>query len=231
MNMAWIEEFQVAVVGSAVTAAFAALAYLGNSVMERRQEKRKERAGLIAQLQGLAALLDASGALFRLQQEQVQALMRLLEKNHAKEIAGSEGYDEAMARCYLVMTEAERERHGVIRAYTEYSMRKINQVLSEWCSADRAFKSEIVATSRQRELAQELFALEIHLTLWHAKFESWIPGHPERALVYLDDEKKHGLGFPNAREVHIDGKVVLRPGVEAEVRGALAELREKWNER
>ena len=112
--MAWIEEFQVTVVGSAVTAAFAALAYAGNSVMERRQEKRKERAGLIAQLQGLAALLDASGALFRLQQE--------------------------------------RERHGVIRAYTEHSMRKINQVLSEWGSADRAFKSEIVATSRQREL-------------------------------------------------------------------------------
>lgn len=229
--MAWIEEFQVALVGSAVTAAFAALAYAGNSVMERRQQKRKERAGLIAQLQGLAALLDASGALFRLQQEQVQALLRLLEKNHAKEVRGSEGYDEAMARCYLVMTDQERERHGVIRAYTEHSMRRINQVLSEWCSADRAFKSELVATRRRRELAQELFALEIHLTLWHAKFESWIPGHPERALVYLDDEKKHGLGFPNAREADVAGRVILRPGVEAEVQAALAELRKKWSER
>jgi hypothetical protein len=78
-----------------------------------------------------------------------------------------------------------------------------------------------VASSRKRELAEELFALEIHLTLWHAKFESWIPGHPEHALVYLDDEKAHGLGFPTPRE---GSDRVAMLGVDAEVSRALKEL-------
>ena len=34
--------------------------------------------------------------------------------------------------------------------------------------------------------------------LWHAKYEAWIPNHPEHALVYMADEKHHGLGFPGA---------------------------------
>ena len=32
--------------------------------------------------------------------------------------------------------------------------------------------------------------------MWLAKYEAWIPGHPEHALVYVNDEQKHGVGFP-----------------------------------
>jgi hypothetical protein len=33
--------------------------------------------------------------------------------------------------------------------------------------------------------------------MWNAKFEAWIPRHPTHALVYLDDESEHGIGFPH----------------------------------
>ena len=222
--MAWNEEFQVAAVG----AVFAGLGYFGKMVMDWRQERRKERAELIAQLHALQSLLKASGALFTIQHEQVEALMVLLKQNHLEEYNEGDGYDETLTRCYPVMNTDERERHEVIRAYSEFSMRKVNQGLSEWCAADRMFKSAVARTSRRRELARELFALEIHLTLWHAKYESWIPGHPERGLVYLADVKKHGLGFPREAREERNGLTVLRLGVEAEVAGALQELATRW---
>jgi hypothetical protein len=185
----------------------------------------------MAQLQNLESLLKATGALFQLQQAQVKSLMEMLKQNHPKEFSGNEGYEDAMARCYSVMNDKERELHGIIRAYTEHSLRKVNQAMSDWCSADKYFKTRVAPSGRKRELAEELFALEIHLTLWHAKYESWIPDHPEHALVYLDDEKAHGLGFPNKRHVRNARKsdeAVEKLGVEEEVARALDELQKKW---
>jgi hypothetical protein len=36
----------------------------------------------------------------------------------------------------------------------------------------------------------------------------WIPHHPKHALVYLADEKKHGVGFPSGIEVLIKSVLV-----------------------
>ena len=77
-------------------------------------------------------------------------------------------------------------------------MRSINLAVSEWLKSDVLFKTGVVESQRNRRLAESLFALEIHLLLWHAKYEAWIPNHPEHALVYMVDEKQHGLGFPGA---------------------------------
>jgi hypothetical protein len=222
--MAWPVEVQVAVIGAAV----AGLGYISKSIVEWWQKKRNERAGIIAQLQTLDSLLKAARALFVLQQEQVKSLWALLKENHPKELSSSEGYDDAMARCYPVMNDKEQELHEIIRAYTEYSLRKINQAMSDWCNVDKVFKAAVAPSSRKSELAQELFSLEIHLMLWHAKYESWIPSHPERALVYLADEKEHGLGFPNEREVKEGSELVKKRGIEAEVASALKELQHKW---
>lgn len=63
--------------------------------------------------------------------------------------------------------------------------------------------------------------------LWNAKYESWIPEQPEHALVYMDDEKRHGVGFPKRREAIIEGKRVTMDGVDVEVARALEELRRK----
>jgi hypothetical protein len=44
----------------------------------------------------------------------------------------------------------------------------------------------------------------LHLRLWHAKYEAWIPGHPRHALVYLADEEQHGIGFPGGLDQVVD---------------------------
>jgi hypothetical protein len=43
---------------------------------------------------------------------------------------------------------------------------------------------------------------------------NWIQDHPEHALVYLADEKKHGPGFPE--------------GLDESVSEAVKELNRKW---
>jgi len=46
--------------------------------------------------------------------------------------------------------------------------------------------------------------LQAHLLLWLAKYEIWIPASPEHALVYLADEKEHGVGFPRGLDELVD---------------------------
>src|SRR5262245_1078748 len=218
--MPWPTEVQVAVIGAAA----AALGYVGKSVVEWGQAKRKEHASTIAQLQQLDSLLKAAHALYIIQQAQAKRLMADLRANHPQEYLGSKGYDKTMERCYDVMSKKERELHRIIRAYTEHSLRKVNQAMSDWCGADEVFKTGLAPSSRKRELADRLFALEIHLMLWHAKYESWIPNHDKHALVYLNDEEKHGLGFPK-RKVRKDkgGEALKVPGKGEEVSHGLEE--------
>jgi hypothetical protein len=52
--------------------------------------------------------------------------------------------------------------------------------------------------------ASELRTLESHLRLWEAKYQEWIPEHPEHALVYLADEEAHGIGFPKNIDTLVD---------------------------
>jgi glycogen synthase len=104
----------------------------------------------------------------------------------------------------------------------------LNEELLAWLKADSVFKSGIAPVVRQCELAEQLFALEIHLLLWHAKYKVWIPGYPEHALVYMEDENQHGLGFPSAREVEKNEMIVQMPGVDEEVKTAVQELQSKW---
>jgi hypothetical protein len=226
--MEWLKSIPewlgVAILG----AVFAVAGYVGKSTVDWWQEKQKERAATVAQLQTMQSLLSASRAMFDLQQIQLKRLMALLEKSHPKEYRESSGYEEIISRCYATMNEQEKELHGIIRAYTEHSLRKVNQAMSDWLKADTTFKTGNVPSVRHRELADELIALEIHLLLWHAKFESWIPGHLEHALVYMADEKEHGLGFPGRRESVENGIAVERRGVDAEVAAVLKELRTKW---
>ena len=67
---------------------------------------------------------------------------------------------------------------------------------------------------QRRTLSLGFGQLEIHLLLWRAKFEYWIPNNPEHCVVYMADEKKHGLGFP--------------PKTDDAVETVLQELRKRW---
>jgi hypothetical protein len=211
-----------------VGAVSALAGYAWKNWIEGRERKQRERTGTIAQLQDLKTLLDTSGKLFAIQQEQVRRLMNLLEQNHPSVYAQGEGYEDTIARCYSQFTAEETALHGIIRAYSEHSMRRVNEALGEWIEQDKQFKTAQVESARREELAARLRDLEMHLLLWHAKRECWLSNQPHHALVYMADEKAHGLGFPGDQITKANGVEVKVNGVDTEVALALEELREKW---
>ncbi len=220
LKQEWIRTLLVAAVS-------AVAAYGWKSWIESRERKRKERATTISRLQELRSLLDTSGYLFSMQQVQVKRLMELLRKNHPAEYCKGNGYDERITHCFKHLDDEEKSLHGIIRAYTEYSMRRVNEALQRWLEADTLFKTGQVRSSRRQALADRLRELEMHLLLWHAKFEYWLPVNPAHALVYMEDEKAHGLGFPNDRVIERDGKKERVDGIETEVKRVLVELEQQ----
>jgi len=103
------------------------------------------------------------------------------------------------------MTDEERQLHLLIRTMTVHTFRPLNQSLLEWLRADRYFRAVSPSDRRLGGLALVLAQLEAHLVLWVAKYEAWIPQHPEHALVFLADEERHGVGFPKGRDEHSGG--------------------------
>jgi hypothetical protein len=125
-----------------------------------------------------------------------------------------DGNEEAFVRCFTALSDEEKNRHGIIRAYTTHPIRAVNQAMSDWVREDIWFKTMAVTSKNGDALAAKLRDMEIHLMLWHAKYEYWIPDKPQHALVFLADEEEHGLGFPR--------------GIEGLVDAALVELRRRW---
>jgi hypothetical protein len=99
--------------------------------------------------------------------------------------------------------------------------------MSDWLRSDDLFRTKVVEIERKNQLAENLSALEIHLLLWQAKYEYWIPDHPEHALVYMADESEHGLGFPKRRRVKKNGVDVEVDGLDKDVAEVLKELKGK----
>jgi len=217
------------IVGTLLGAALAIGGYFAKALADWWKKKRNERARTVAQLERLKSLLHASGAIFLIQRERAETLTTSLAAKHREALVGAQGFEEILTRCYPLMTEEELTLHAVIRAYTEHSLKSVNDAVSDWLKNDSVFKSAIAPVGRRRQLASELFTLEVHLLLWHAKFQAWVPNHPEHALVYLNDEKEHGLGFPVKREVLLKARKVELLGVETEIAMALTELRDQWS--
>jgi hypothetical protein len=142
----------------------------------------------------LESLLKASRALFILQQEQVKHLIELLEKNHPDLLCGSEGYDEAMARCHGAMNDEEMALHGVIRAYTEHSLRTVNQAVSDWLKADANFKTGGVASSQQQDRACVFANFLGHLS-WEL-FARFLNGFYENSLFFGSSVRLHKTPTP-----------------------------------
>ncbi|MGB2930865.1 MAG: hypothetical protein WBE08_06740 [Methyloceanibacter sp.] len=105
------------------------------------------------------------------------------------------GYEETLALGYSGLSNTERETHSIIRAMTEHIVYPLNLQLLDWVREDTYFKA-CRGKGPYGELARRLGDLETHLLMWKAKYEVWIPKQPTHALVFLDDEKEHGIGFP-----------------------------------
>lgn len=211
-----------------LSAATGVVVYWWKEWTERIKRRREDRISIAGRLQELKSLLAASRSVVLIQQERALALVAMLKTNHPFESSLGNGLEDMMARCYPVFNDEEKELHGIVRAYSEHSMRRVNEALQKWVEADKHFKSGQVQSSRREELASRLREMEMHLLLWFAKFETWIPNQPHHALVWMDDEKQHGLGFPCKQEREKDGKKITIESVDSEVNRVLQELQRRW---
>jgi hypothetical protein len=179
-----------------IAAVIAALGYVAKLAIEAlarwRSIRRERRSNLVA----LQSLLLASKRVFEIQNELVRGLCGELETAHP-DLRGP--YDEILANGHPRMNEQQKLVHGLIRAYTVNALRPLNTAMIDWLAKDTYFKGQAAMGSAD-DLASNLQTLEAHLLLWRAKYEFWIPDKPERAIVYMLDEREHGIGFPTGIE-------------------------------
>ncbi len=184
------------------------LGYLGKSLHDYWKTRRSGRSTLIVKLKELSALLEESRSLFAAQNEQARRLVKMLEESHPDQFDEDAGFEEIFSELYDNFTPEESKLHAIIRSITVSPQQRVNQSMSDWLKGDLFFKSPIQRTKARQELAEQLRVLELHLNMWHAKYNTWIPDNPKHTLVYLADEEKHGVGFPTHIEEIVDS--VLR---------------------
>jgi len=180
-----------------LAAAIAALGFVAKLLIDAGLEWRQSVRVREARLVHLQSLLLASKRVFDLQCEIRDPLC---DEFVAKDpnLDGSP-YDEILARGFLIADATQKMTHGLIRQYTISAMRPLNESMLDWLAADNYYKLGSRKASL-KSLAMALRTLEAHLILWRAKYEFWIPDKPERALVYMADEREHGAGFPTGIE-------------------------------
>lgn len=189
----------VAVIG-AIAATLGYLGKLGTEgVIEWSDKQLKRRSRLIK----MQSLLLASQSVFATQIRLVQSLCFDISKRLPNSPIKL-GYDEILRKSFDldgIMSSDQKAEHGLIRSYTINALRPLNDSMIEWLAADGFYKSS------QDELGTALKKLEAHLVLWRAKYLCWIPDNENRALVFLADEKDHGIGFPVGIEALIADRV------------------------
>jgi hypothetical protein len=179
-----------------LAALIAALGFVGKTAADlvlRLRESARDRKSRLAEL---SALLRAGDVAFAVQRELRQRLAGQVRSRLPETAALPPGFDRLFVATYAVMNDEERQLHSLIRAITVHTFRPLNQSLLEWLRADRYFRAAPPSHRHLGSLALFLAQLEAHLVLWVAKYEAWIPDHPEHSLVFLADEEKHGVGFP-----------------------------------
>ena len=179
-----------------VGAALAVLGYVGKQFAEwfaglRAQERRRR-----ARLAELLAIIRAGDVAWKVQCENRDRLVGMITVREPALVAAGQGYDRLLALAFPTMGPDERELHQVVRAITIHTFQPLNEMLLKWLAADTEFRVRPPGETPRARLAKYLADLEAHLLLWQAKFKTWIPDHPERALVYLGDEERHGVPFP-----------------------------------
>jgi hypothetical protein len=185
------------------SAGIAALAFVLRGIIDWivdiRERQRQRRSALVQ----LGSWLRVAKVSFETQNKQVRELCRRVRERDSTVSSPSAGYEAFLSRAYPSMDPDEKNLHSIIRGYTERVLKPANAALLKWVTDDSYFTSQTGDTNRGK-LARSLAALEIHLLMWHAKYEVWIPTNPSHALVYLDDESEHGIGFPHGIDEQVD---------------------------
>ncbi len=200
-DMASIPEwFGAAVLGAVI----AALGYVAKLAVDVWSEWRRAHAARLARLLQLASLLHASRTVFRTQRRLVSRLEDSLRAGDASMERDESGFERHFTRAYARFSTDEAELHALIRSMTIHALRPLDQAIGEWLQSDLTYRTARGATGNHGLLAERLNQLDTHVRLWLAKYEAWIPEHPQHALVYLADEQEHGIGFPPGLDEVVD---------------------------
>jgi len=187
-----------------IAAVFAILGFIGQDIYEEWKQKQDEEIARLDSLMELSNLLDESYSVFVSQNNQVKRLLRMLRENHGEVVPEGLGYDETFSIMFDRFTNDEAELQKIIRSTTMHSQRRLNQTMSKWLQRAHAFKRSDQPRPQRLLLSEQLRALELHLNQWHDKYEALIPDDPKRSLVYLADEKGHGVRFPQGLKNAVD---------------------------
>jgi hypothetical protein len=193
-----------------LTAAIAAVGYVAKLLLESIQKVRADRRARRSNLLELYSLLRAGFTAFKVQNENRNKLMDIIRSKYQQEVTGKIGFEEKMEAVYTILNPAEKELHTLIRAITMHTIYPVNEAMLKWLKSDTYYKSSKHNDGNLSKLSQSLMALEAHLYLWHAKYVIWMPDTPAHSLVYLADEKRHGVVFPKGIEVLIEKVLKLR---------------------
>jgi hypothetical protein len=186
--------------GVLAAAVVAALGYVGKESVQAIRGWRREREEQRVRLNQLQSLLRASRTAFDVQCAQRDRLAKRLTEQFPGDLPQEQGYERLFTHFFERMDDDDRDLHAIIRGYTEYALRPINEAMRTWLENDSEHRTTHGKTGMEAEFAEKLNQLDAHLLLWLAKYESWIRNRPDHALVYLADEGKHGLGFPTGME-------------------------------
>jgi hypothetical protein len=184
-----------------------ALAYIGKLIIELFQSFKDRRRVQRSKLIELQSLLNATRIAFKSQHGHAVSLTDMIEKNYGEVAQQYNGYEEKISRTFSQLNIEEKELHAIIRSITVSTLFPINSAILEWLREDVTFKATKSKDKVWKALAAKLVILESHLLLWVAKYNAWIPVNQQHALVYMADEKKHGLGFPDGMDLLIDEAV------------------------
>jgi len=194
-----------------LTAAIAAVGYVAKLLIETIKGIRTDANARRSRLLELYSLIKAGDTAFKVQSENRNKLMGIIERKYPQLIAGKTGFEEIMEACFSTFTPGEKELHTIIRAITVHTIFTLNTALLDWLKKDNFYKSRRHNDTTLARLSQKLTALEAHLYLWLAKYAIWIPDTDAHALVYLADEKRHGVIFPKGIDVLIEKILKLKP--------------------
>lgn len=187
-----------------IGAIFAIVGFFGEDIYEDWKRSQAADASRLESLHELRALLDESYSLFLNQNDQANRLMDMLRENHGNAVPQGVGYDETFFEMYDRFEPAEAELQKLIRSTTMNSLHRVNTAMTAWLAEAQELRKQDQPSPERKRLAQELLALELHLNQWHDKYQAFILGDSKRSLVYLADEKDHGIRFPQGLAGAVD---------------------------
>ena len=200
-NVSWIMD-------SIKTGAPALVGFLVKYLWDYYNSRKQLKQERIRKLEDLKSMLEESKNLFVMQNKLLRRLSNeVCERIKCDATYNTNGYEHFLTQNYDNMTDVERDTHSVIRGTTMNSINIVNQELEKWIQADREFKINSVKNLRVisfgGQFAKQLNQLELHLNLWRDKYNVWMKNE-KHCVVYLDDEERHGVGFPTGIEDMVD---------------------------